>query len=290
MNKSRLFLILFAGFVFLNILLIGYYLTQNSPSNSSSNKNSASSQNPSGVIAKVGDENIYLSDIDHELENHPQKDLPGLRNKLLDKIILDSIILQGGAGDGIINLNSSFFNVPEKNYAERINNVEKVKNKIDSLSVNLKGSIISIWFHNNGYVGPLGLEKSKQIAFEKISDLRKQIVDKKITIQEAGEIIKKDDSLFQIDRAWKSNALLNFSASANKKITFVKEFDEIIRKLAVNEVSEVYLADDIGPNGKKLYEALYLVAQVSEKNDASGVSNYESWLQNKKNIYGVQKY
>jgi hypothetical protein len=70
----------------------------------------------------------------------------------------------------------------------------------------------------------------------------------------------------------------------------ILEFDEIIRNLAVNEVSEVYLADDVGPDGKKLYEALYLVAQVTEKNNTPGVTNYDSWLQNKKNTYGVQKY
>ncbi len=286
MNKSRLLLIFFAGFVLLNILIIGFYLIKNS----STKKLPTSSQNPSGLLAKVGEENIYLQDVDHELENHPQKDLPGIRNKLLDKIITDSIILQGGAADGIISLDSSFFNSPEKNYAERINNVEKVKNKIESMSVNIKGSVISIWFHNNGYIGPLGLEKGKEIAYEKLSNLRNQIVDKKITIQEAGEDIKKDTSLYQIDRAWTSNAILDFSATADQKITFVKEFDEIIRNLAVNEVSEVYLADDVGPDGKKLYEALYLVAQVTEKNNTPGVTNYDSWLQNKKNTYGVQKY
>lgn len=286
MSSSRSTLMFLCGLILLGILIAGYYLIKNS----SSKKAFSTSQDSSGVIAKVGEENIYLKDIDHELENHPQKDLQGIRDKLLDKIILDSIILQGGAADGIITLNSSFFNSPDKNYAERISSIEKVKNKIESMSVNIKGSVISIWFHNNGYVGPLGLEKGKEIAYEKISDLRKQIVDKKITIQEAGNIIKKDESLFQIDRAWKSNAIFSFSATANQKITFVKEFDALIRKLAVNEVSEVYLADDIGPDGKKLYEALYLVAQVTEKNDATGVLNYDSWLQNKKDTYVVQKY
>jgi hypothetical protein len=81
MNKSRLLLIFFAGFVLLNILIIGFYLIKNS----STKKLPTSSQNPSGLLAKVGEENIYLQDVDHELENHPQKDLPGIRNKLLEQ-------------------------------------------------------------------------------------------------------------------------------------------------------------------------------------------------------------
>ncbi len=285
MNKSRLLLIFFAVFILFDVFLIGYYLTKNS-----SKKTSPTSLKSSGIIAKVGNENIYQKNLDYELQGHPENATDGIEQRLLDKIILDSIILQGGAQDGIITLDSNIYNSPDMNYVDRIAKVEMVKNKINELSINLKGSVISIWFHNSGYIGPLGIEQGKQIAFEKISDLRKQIVDKKITIKEAGAIIKKDDSLFQIDRAWKSNAIFDFSVSADQRITFSREFDQIIRNLKLNEVSEVYLAEDVDPEGKKLYEALYFVAQVSEKNNKQGVSNYESWLQSKKNTYVVQKY
>lgn len=290
MNKSQWLFLFLGGFVLFNLLVFGYFFTKNITNKTSKNLSSSSHGGNSSIIAKVGEENIYQTDLDYELERHPQKDEPGIKKKLLDKLVLDSVILQGGAADGVITLDSSIFNSQEKNYVKRVNSVEQIKKKINDMNSSIKGTVISIWFRNNDYIGPQGLEKSKQIAFEKISSLRQQIVDKKITIDEAGQIITDDTSLAEIDRAWTNNALFHFSASPTKRITMSKEFDDKIRALNPGEVTEVYLVTNVDKDPAKRYEALYYVAQVTEKNTTTKALDYNSWLNQKKQTYAVTMY
>ncbi len=291
MNNSRLLIIFLILFILFDIVLVGYYFLNNkkgAAKNTTTGINQLSES--TSVLAKVGEENIYVRDLEHELESHPQKNDAGIKQKLMDKLILDSQIIQGGGADGIVALDSTIFNSPDKDYRKRIKQIEQIEAKVKSKSETIKGSIISIWFRNNDYIGPEGLERSKQIAFEKISALRTQIADKKITIEQAGDMIAADISLARIDPAFRNNAIFHFSEGPNEKISFSREFDTMLRSLDNGEVTEVFLAKNADVDTSKQYDAVYYVGQVKEKTPAPDSGDYNSWLSKQKNTYAVKIY
>lgn len=238
-------------------------------------------------LLTVGNEVIYQHDLQTELSNYAQNIDPEIRNILQEKLITDSVILQGGQEDGLIQLDSTMFNSPQKDYKKRIQAVETVKQTVEAQSKNLKGSVIAIWFRNNDYIGPLGLEKSKQKAFDTISDLHEKLQKKEITIQEAAEMIVADTSLRTVDKAWRNNAIFHFESDGTKPITISPEFDTMLKKLQPGEVTDVYLVQNVDVDTQKQYEALYYVGQVSERIDTGSGTNWNDWLIEKTKRYAA---
>lgn len=247
----------------------------------------ASPTNQDGVIAVVGKENLYQKDLDYELSLHPQRSDPQTKEVVKQKMITDSIILQGGDSDGFVTIDSSVFNSPRKDYTKRVALVDSVKKAVVGKSEHTKGAVISIWFRNNDYIGPLGLEKSKQLAYGRISALQTQIVSGAITIDQAGEMIVKDKSLAQLDKAWTNNAIFHFDVTGAERISFSNQFDTILRELKPGEVSDVYLARNVDSDPNKRYEALYYVGQVLEKTNLGNLSDFDKWLSQKRKLYEV---
>lgn len=246
----------------------------------------------SAIIAKVGQEELYQKDFDYEYSIHPQKDNPQIKSIILNKMILDSVILQGAQADGLLTLDSSVFNSKDKLYSVRVSTVDSVKELLESKSDKIEGDVVSIWYHNNSWIGPKGLEASKQIARQKITDLHAQVVAKKITIQEAGQMIKNDSSLAEVDRAYKNNAILHFEVlrSDARPITLSRELDSALWNLPVGGVSDVYtgFGTDLDDTSKS-YEALYAFGQVSNR-QFKGVSSmsYDEWVASKKKLYTAE--
>jgi hypothetical protein len=239
------------------------------------------------VIVKVGEESLYQKDLDYELSLHPQKDDPKTKDVILQKMINDSIILQGAKSENVVPVTSDIFNSASKDYDKRITTISAIKKAVAAKSEHTKGTVISIWFRNNDYVGPLGLEKSKKIAQDKMTTLHDRIVAGEITIEEAGELIKKDTTLAQIDKAWTNNALFHFDVVGDQRISFSTQFDAILRDLKPGEISDVYLARNVDTDPNKRYEALYYVGQVTEKTNTGNLSGFDSWLSSKKKLYGI---
>jgi len=282
-SKRALFITSFVLFVFLGSVGVVVFYNNFSPLFKASN----GPVNGDSVIAKVGAENLYQKDLDYELSLHPQKDDPQTSETILQKMITDSIVLQGGAADNLITIDSTIFNSPTKDYGKRIEAVTTVKEGVLAKAEHTKGTVISIWFRNNDYIGPLGLEKSKQVAYGKISALQNQIASGKITIDQAGEMIIKDATLAQIDKAWTNNAIFHFDATGTDRISFSSQFDTILRDLKPGEVSEVYLARNVDVDPNKRYEALYYVGQVLSKTNSGNLSNFDTWLSQKRKLYEV---
>jgi hypothetical protein len=241
---------------------------------------------PQGAIAKVGEEFIFQQDLDNELSSYPIKKNPNARQLLLNKIATDSIVLQGAAEDKVITLDPTVFNSPNKDYLKRIQLVDMAKNLINNQADGIQGRIISVWFYNNGLIGPLGYNKSKEIAYEKISQLQADVKNQKITINQAAEKITQDVTLDQIDKAYKTNASFKFDAKKGQQITFVPEFDQLLWQLPEGGVTDVFLAKD-NEGDKK--EALYLFGQVSKKINSNKTS-FNSWLPVKQKAYETIYY
>lgn len=264
-------------------------ISQN-PANTFQN-NVPASQRTDG-IARVGEEILYQKDLDTEVQYSP--DTKGDKKKfLLDKMIKDSIILQAGQKEGLVRLDASIYNSPQKDYMKRIKAVSDVTKKVEDNRGSVSGYVVSIWFSNNG-PWKLPYDTAKEIAFKKITYLHQEVEAKRMTMEQAGEEIKKDASLFDVDRAYKTNALFTFNTGTNEKITFDSEFDTILRNLAINQVSNVYVGKDIEiKNGKKtgnMIEALYMFGQVTKKNNDATYTSFDEWYDRYKSQYETVIY
>jgi hypothetical protein len=238
------------------------------------------------IIAWAGEEAIYQADLEMELYSYPSTNQEEASKLLLVKIVKDSIILQAGSDEGWIKLDSSVFNSIKKDYMKRIGLVREVRRIFDNRQTGIKGNIISIWF-NNIYPGAVGYERGKEVALGKITSLQNRVKNKAITIQEAAQEIIDDEGLAQVDSSYVSNAILDFKAGPDEQISFDPVFDDLIRELSEGEVSDVYLAkDEVGEGGVKV-DAVYMFAQVNEKEDKGIGLGFDEWYSQKEKKYEV---
>lgn len=244
----------------------------------------------SGSIAKVGDEYIYSADFDTENNLYPPAPGSDSKKVILDRLTEDSIILQGAQEDGLAKLDLTVYNSKDKDYKKRVELVAKVKNDIKNQSDTYKGTIVAIWFLNDR-VGPLGYEKSKQIALEKITKLHGDVKSGKITIQQAGENIKRDSSLAQLDKAYKSNAIFNFYSTKDDPPTYDDNFNQALFNLPAKGISEVFTGKSADlDNNNQLTDAYFIFGQLKEKAGSGKYISFDDWLNKKKGIYSVEIY
>lgn len=237
-------------------------------------------------IMTVGQETIYKKDLDNELASSPNGDLLTLQETLIKKLITDSTVLQGAQSDGYITLNQAVFNSPNKDYSKRIKLVEEARNKVISQADHLKGTIISIWFYNT-QAGSVGYEEGKRIAYEKISLLQVKVKSGQMTIEEAGQRIKNDNSLVKVDSAYKTNAQHDFEVNFSQPISFDPRLDKILWSTEAGEVSEIITSQD-KDRGGKMIDAVYSFAKIKSKSMNQTLKNFDQWLQTKKKEYAVK--
>lgn len=284
---KKIFLAIGLFLILIGIVALFVYLLY--PSYFQSIFKSARLDSTSNVIAKVGQESIYQRDLDYELSVHPQKDDPAMRKTILEKIVSDSVILQGGKEDGFVTLDESVFNSPNKDYTKRVKLVDDIKAHIDLQAEHIEGSVISIWYRNDE-IGPLGIEKAKEIAYQKITALHKDVLINKKTMDQAAEAIKIDSSLAQVDRAYVVNAQFKFNKKKGEEISFDKEFSDKIWRLEEGQVSDVYLIKNVDSDTKEKYDAVYSFAKVDKKVSNPSLSNFADWYLRKKGSYEITYY
>lgn len=238
-------------------------------------------------IARVGEEDIYRSDLNMELANYPTGNENETKAIILDKIATDSIILQAGRKEKLVTLDDTFFNSPNKDYRKRIDQVNTVKTAIEKRADKIQGYVVSIWFYNTE-PGEAGYEQGKEIAFEKITRLHKDVKEGTVTIREAGERIKNDASLAKVDTGYRGNALMQFSANPGTRITFDEAFNNILWNLSKDGVSQVYLAKDGKRGTNEMIDAVYMFGQVTNRVRNETVSSFSDWLNKQKLIYEIK--
>ncbi len=232
------------------------------------------------VAFTVGEEKIYQKDLEMELARYPQDQRAELRDRVIEKMREDAIILQGAAEDGIIELDESIYGDPTKDYAKRLETLNNIRTTIESEKVaGIEGHIVSIWPHN-GTAGPLGYERARQIAKEKIDGLYQDVQSGEITIVEAGEQIRNDQQLADIDTNYKGNAIFAFRATPGEEITGDSEFNDMLHNAGEGEVTEVYASEYPNSEGETVVW-YYRFGQVTKVIN-SDTNSYEEWLLKKK--------
>ncbi len=238
------------------------------------------------VIAKVGEESIFQRDLDTEIQYYPKEAKIDPKKVLLEKIIQDSVILQGAQTEKLITLDQSIYNSPTKDYLKRVKVVEDAKKAVGEKSDSIQGTVISIWFYN---IKPaaMGYEKGKETAFTKISQLQKEVKEKKITAEQAAEIIRNDTSLGEVDVQYKTNASFDFSATKDRRITFDPDFDNKLWGLNPGEVTDVYLAGITEPGTGQKTDTVYLFGYLDKKVSSGKIANLDDWISKKRKDYAV---
>lgn len=239
-----------------------------------------------GILAKVGTEYIYEADLNYEASYYPYEITDDVQEEIIQKMILDSVVLQAAAKEKLIELDGSIFNTTTKDYSKRVETVKQVRDRINERSVSLEGSYLTIWFHN-GEPGPVGYERGKEIARQKISALQQQVANGNLTMEQAGAQLRADTSLRQVDPSYDSNAYLAFAVQGNDSITIDPKVDTEIRKLKEGQVSQVLTLSDANA-GDRPIEAAYVVAQVSQNNEAG--PDFEAWRESYIDDFRVERY
>lgn len=241
------------------------------------------------VIATVGAEKIYGEDLKYKKSQVPENLLsPEDEAELLQRLIDESIILQAGAEADYIELDGSTFNTPIKNQRQRQILITEVTDMVNQNASYVKGAYVSIWFMNNE-PGPIGYEEGKRVAQQKISQLHNSVRDGSMTIKQAGEAIRNDASLAQLDpTSYQSNAYREFDSSQESRIIFDQTFNDELLSLQTGEVSDVALIEDHPESDPDLpkQDAVYMFGQVTEvKTD--GVLPFDQWLESQRANYEV---
>lgn len=237
----------------------------------STTKSQPNTQNK--IIAKVGEENIYQKDLDAALTGLSKISTASqsaiLKQQVFDQLIQDSVILQGGQADGLIKLDNTTFNSTNKDYGKRATLVDQVRKAVFDQTPGSKGTVVTVWYKQ---------AKDKSLASDKISQLRQEVADGKITIQQAIDNIKADNTLAKLDPNYQINAGFAFSSQKDRPATTYPEFDNILQSLKPGETSSVYEATKSG----------FLFGQVSKVVTTTSVIDFSDWLAQKQKIYPVQ--
>lgn len=301
--KNKKFIYAVSALIIVTIIA-GLYLTSFKPLSTSTNTTVTTSPtaqkpsiyptgkiNPSGtdnkIIARVGAEDIYRKNVETLILGEARAKGVDYEKIFLDKLIEESIILQSARKAKLTVLDSSVFNSETLDLNRRSALVKQIKETIEQKADKIEGSIISIWF-NNGEVGPLGLEGGKKMAFDKIKPLQEQVKNGTMTVVQAGEAVKNDTSLKQLDKVYDVNAISSFSVNKGSKITFDVNFDQILWGLTDGGTSEVVLIQGLDDQTQKLVDSLYAFGRVSKRTGESGNLGFEAWYKANLNTYEIQ--
>jgi hypothetical protein len=283
-RHSRSFIVMLV-LAMLIIVGVAFWQFQHNP-RFSTLRTSLTTQKSDAVLFTVGDELIYQTDLEQEKSMYLSTVTPEIETALQVKLQEDSILLQEAGKQGLLVLDKSFYNSPSKNYQMRMVQVAAAKQELLEKELQAsQGELVAIWFYNTA-PAPMGYEAGKKVAFEKITALHKRVIAGELTMKQAGEQIKADASLAQVDPAYQSNAYDTFVLVPDQKIVFEDRADQVIRATPPGAITDVLvLEDSVGESDEK-QEALYLFAQIANTTGIDPVA-LTVWLEKMKPAYAI---
>ena len=138
----------------------------------------------------------------------------------------------------------------------------------------MTGETISVWFYN---MEPpeMGLEEAREYTEELVTDLLEKIRSGEMTMEEAGDVIRNDSVMKEIDIGLEGNAYSLFSIIGDSQTFTDPELQKDVRSLEEDELSEVLVGRD---KSEDWYDAFFMVVKVDEKQE--GFESYDDWVSN----------
>lgn len=243
------------------------------------------------LVTKAGKEDLYKTDLDYYLSNYFSGQGYTARDKAVEMMIDDSLVLQEGQAQGLISLNDNVFNSPNKNIRQRSDLIELVKQKIELKNIkSIDGEVVTMWFNNaTSYPPPsIGVEKAKILVKQKMDTIYDDLRAGKITMAQAGQRIVNDSTQNSIDPSYKGNAYSKFTKLTRDQMLFIDPMvNNLPWNLDKNELSTVTLAKD--KKDGNFFEAFFTIVKINElsQGDFPGIEEYVKSLRSK---YEIIKY
>lgn len=240
---------------------------------------------PAGAVLRVGEEYIYQSDIEARESIYFGDLTEDVRTQIRTDLIHESVAIQEAIKQGILTSTGTYYNRPDKNLSQRAQALAQVQTELEGTMGQISGTVISIWFQNIT-PGPLGYERSKQLALQKITSLHTRVRSRQITIQQAAEEIRNDESLAQLNPAYVQNAEYPFDETNINEVTLFPEINEAVAKLKAGEVSPIITAKGSTDLDRDT-EILYAFGAVTQNTLEGQGLTYKEWLEQKVAAYQV---
>lgn len=241
------------------------------------------------VVNVIGLDKYSQDDINYlaKAYSSSKEKVPDLNNNNeLKNIALEkSIVLQEAKKLNLIDVPDDIFGA-NKNWRRYNETYEKAKQVIISLEEQISVSGIFIYFYTGNPMS-LSIDEAKNKTYKIMQDLRKDLVDKKITMKQASDIIKGETWLADIDEVYKENSFVDFNniSKARPIQDGIKEKDNnAVWALNKEEISQIILGYDPSLKEKNNNEAFWVIFQVNKKTGTG--KPYLQWLEEKKQEYG----
>ncbi|MCL4338519.1 hypothetical protein M1271_02425 [Patescibacteria group bacterium] len=252
------------------------------------------------VAAKVGQENIYNKDLNYAVYSRyyselikPSTSSANLKNKVLSELIDDSILLQASQLYpqifGNVNLNQSIFDNIDKDYQQRDKTLEQLKDSFkNKLEEKISGGRISIWYHNVNPPAKYSIEEARTIAQNKIQAIYQNLISGKITFSEAGNQIKNDDSLIDLDPNYKGNAIYLFDNVSPDTIAFPsQQVKDMVLRLKPGQISTV--TEQQSPKPSSIGEEFFAIWTITNITN-SGEGDLPNWIDKQKSSFNITTF
>ncbi len=249
------------------------------------------------VAAKVGEESIYNKDLNYAVYSRyyselikPSTSAANLKYKVLSELIDDSILLQASQLYpqifGTVNLNQSIFDNIDKDYQQRENTLEKLKDSFNNkLEEKISGGRISIWYHNVNPPTKYTIDEARTIAQNKIQAIYQNLISGKITFSEAGNQIKNDGSLADLDPNYKGNAVYLFDNVSPDTIAFPsQQIKDTVLHLKPGQISTITEQQNPKPSniGEEFF-AIWTITNITNSNEG----DLSNWIDKQKSSFNI---
>lgn len=225
------------------------------------------------IMESVGEETLYGCDLnalfiiyDADVYTSAEEITPQntVLNEVLDLLITDSGLLQEASKQGLITLDSTYYNSPTKDMVERFAQTATAREQIgDTFVKRIDFEVLSIYFFNE-QEPEIGEAAAKEAALAKMQVLYDRLNSGEITMEEAGDEIIADEikgdttgvSLSALDRLYKENAYMKVEGyEFDGRIFTDVVYDEELKSLGEGQMSTIRTAKDFQFTAEEFEEA-----------------------------------
>lgn len=249
--------------------------------------------------ALVGKEYIFQNDIKYF------QDRQGLigeysNSEALDYLIEVSATLQEAEKQGWIELESSYFNNPFKDYEKRNEMWLLVSEKVtkEALDGILYEGIVVFFVNDVGtdIVREKGREYAKDLVKQKLEEVYPGVESGKVTMKETAQILESDPEIKALSLSGNPSVYFppqTYRPGEEEQVYYSIDQYEIIENTQVGMLTEIILqetnASEVSKVSEIYWSGHYAFYKILAKND-NGITNFDSWIDKIKFNYPIDKY
>jgi len=205
------------------------------------------------------------------------------QEQIFEVALENALVLKEASNKKLTKVDTALFQ-PNKDWTSYNKAVEEAKAAIIAQEEQISVAAVFIYFMNQS-PPEMGVEKSKPLTKTKMEALRGEMVEGRMTIQQAAEAIKADSSLAEIDPIYKQNSYAEFY-NRNKSRQVVggisSDDNALVWTLPVGSYSPIIIGYEAG-NSSTPNEAYWVVVQIVEKKGTK--PPYLEWLKGEKEAF-----